>query len=109
MKKIGLSAFLAEIDINIADDKPHTFSIEFVKAGKNQKAPERGKIKKIENAYKSYKPKTEQKQYAPNDNKKDFYRVKEKGILLLYDNDKKEHFSVIIDLITKYNEYVVIH
>jgi hypothetical protein len=107
MQKISITAFLSEIDQNIEGQKPKIFSLQFVKAGKDENDIERGKIKKVDRCSKSFKYSSNQQSETATP-KKTFYRIKEKGVLLLFNHDTSKNFTVIIDLVTHYNEMKII-
>lgn len=105
MSVISLSAFLAQIDQNVSEVKPVFFSITFVKAGKSDKDKERGKIRHVAKASKGWK---EPKTGTSNTQNKDFYNVKEHGVLVLFDHVRGENFTPIIDLVTHYNGFKIV-
>jgi len=106
MKTISLTAFLSEIDQNVQDNKPVFFSIKFVKKGKNEQDKERGKLRHVEFASKGWKD--SKLPNASNGDGKKFYNVKESGVLVLYDHERKEYFTPSIDLIISYNNQRIV-
>jgi hypothetical protein len=103
MESISLKAFLAEIDLNIDQDKPVIFSIRFVKAGKNEFDPKRGEVRTVARASKGGIKEQSKATKTNQSGKNGFYNVKQTGVLVLYDHDRKENFTPLIDLITHYN------
>lgn len=100
MSFISLSAFLAQIDQNVIEGKPVYFSITFVKRGKSDKDKERGKLRHVAKASKGWK---EPQRTNTGTKSKDFYQVKEHGVLVLFDHTRGEPFTPLIDLITHFN------
>jgi hypothetical protein len=101
MSVISLNAFLAQIDQNVSEGKPVYFSVTFVKVGKSDKDKERGKLRHVERASKGWKEPKISTQKGTSD--KDFYNVKEHGVLVLYDHTRGEVFTPLIDLVIYYN------
>lgn len=104
--KISVSAMLAEIDTK--NGELEFFSIAFCKAGRDENDQDRGKIKTINQCLKGYKNQEPHTPKPTGESKKTLYRIKEKGILLVFDFEKQQHISIIIDLIIFYNNKIVI-
>lgn len=93
---IKLVAVLAEINQAIRDDRPHRFSISYCKvdATWNHKA----RVRKSGSVHASSKG-------GGNFG----YKVREKGILLLFDELTDSHFSIKISLLTHFNGILIRH
>jgi len=90
-----LRAVLAEINQDVRDGQPHYFSIAYVKTDGTPGAKQR--VRKSGTT-------------LPTKGAGGFrYKVKEKGVLLLWDDLGEKHFAVKIALITHYNGKEVRH
>jgi hypothetical protein len=90
-----LRAVLADINQDVRDGQPHYFSINYVKTDGTLGAKQR--VRKSGTTG------------ARSGSTKFQYNLKEKGVLLLFNDLTDEHFSIRIDLITHYNGKEVRH
>jgi hypothetical protein len=115
--EISISAVLMQIDITVQDSEPVFFSIEFYKKGTGKNDKERGKIISLGKASKNFKdPKFQTASAgATSENKREIYRLKEQGIILIFDHEfykrghKTGYTAIPIDLIRSFNGMPVKH
>lgn len=96
--EITQSTMLADIDITEQNGKVRKFSISYIK--KN------GEYRHYQELSKDFKPVTPSKSNSTG--KKNNYRVKEKGILRVYDHEQALQISLLIDGIIEYNNQRVV-
>jgi hypothetical protein len=94
---VKLRAVLADINQDVRDGSPHYFSIRYVKAdgsiGQKARVRKSGQFNGAEIKGESHFK----------------YNVKQKGILVLFDEATNRHFSIKISRITHYNGQEVWH
>lgn len=98
MKEISQSAMLAEIDITVIDDKPVTFSMEYITS--------EGDYRNYPSLAKNFKPPTNEQ--AKKTDKKNNYRIKEKGDLRVWDFIAGHNRTLKIDGIIFFNGMKVV-
>ncbi|MDJ1468162.1 hypothetical protein [Xanthocytophaga flava] len=113
MKSIKLHVVLAEIDQAVRDNKPHEFSLQYIKkdgtAGKKTRVRKSG----TNPAKGNQADKSISTDHVLSDDKEETsnfrYNIKEKGILLLHDVVNDQPFSLKIALLTHYNGIRIKH